>query len=356
MPARPLLAKSFARGGVAGMATGGASAGGFRRPHFTGDGEVAHNLAMANDDPPSVAPPKVRRRFLGEMLVLQGVITKDQLAEALQRQKREPGSRVGRLLVDFGYATESQICEAVAEQLQIPAADMVAVDVPNDVLGKVSRELAVKHVCLPWFIQGRELYLIMADPTNVAAADAISFHTGLRVKPVVAPETEILSALERFYATEETSLAQLGDVGLAEHLSVVAEDPTEAASDDEVEQVALGAPVVKLVNAILGDAIRAGASDVHIEPREKGLELRYRVDGLLRKVMNMPKRVQNKVLSRIKIMSHMDISERRKPQDGRTFVRVGNASYDLRVSTLPTADGEKAVLRILSQTRSLVRL
>ena len=312
---------------------------------------------MANTDPSSATTaPRSRRRFLGEMLVRQGVITPDQLEEALQRQKAEQGSRLGRLLVDFGYATDNQICEAVAEQLQIPAADMVAVDISNEVLGKVSRELAVKHVCLPWFVQGRELYLIMADPTNIAAADAVAFHTGLRVKPVVAPESEILSALERFYATEETSLAQLGDVGLAEHLSIMAEDPTDAVSDDDAEQAALGGPVVKLVNAILADAIRAGASDVHIEPREKGLELRYRVDGLLRKIMSMPKRVQNKVLSRIKIMSHMDISERRKPQDGRTFVRVGNASYDLRVSTLPTADGEKAVLRILAQTRALVRL
>ncbi|HEX6738333.1 MAG TPA: ATPase, T2SS/T4P/T4SS family [Vicinamibacteria bacterium] len=314
---------------------------------------------MANTDPssaPSSSAPKSRRRFLGEMLVRQGVITSDQLAECLQRQKLEPGSRLGRLLVDFGYATDNQICEAIAEQLQIPAADMVAVDVPNDVLSKVSKELATKHVCLPWFVQGRELFLIMADPTNVAAADAIAFHTGLKVKPVVAPESEIISALERFYASEETTLAQLGEVGLAEQLSVVAEDPTDVTTDEDAEQAALGGPVVKLVNAILADAIRANASDIHIEPREKGLELRYRVDGLLRKVMSMPKRVQNKMLSRIKIMSHMDISERRKPQDGRTFVRVGNASYDLRVSTLPTSDGEKAVLRILSQTRALVKL
>src|SRR5712692_7883550 len=123
--------------------------------------------------PPSPSPgPRPRRKRLGEMLVAQGIITEDQLTEVLTRQKAEKGSRMGRILVDLGHCTETQICEVVADQLRIPAADMVAVDVPNDVLALVSRELAMKHACLPWFVEGRELYLIMADPTNVAAADA----------------------------------------------------------------------------------------------------------------------------------------------------------------------------------------
>jgi len=142
--------------------------------------------------------------------------------------------------------------------------------------------------------------------------------------------------LERFYAAEEQSLAQFENIDLADQLAVVTEDEKDP-SDDELEQAALGGPVVKLVNAMLADAIRFGASDIHIEPQQKGLDLRYRVDGLLRKVMTMPKRVQNRVVSRIKIMSHMDISERRKPQDGRTVLRVGGRNFDLRVSSLPTA-------------------
>jgi type IV pilus assembly protein PilB len=307
-------------------------------------------------EPAGTSAARGRRRFLGEMLVAQGVITADQLAQVLSRQKTEKGTRVGRLVVEMGLATEVQVCEAIAEQLRIPAADLVAVDVPADVLNRVSRELAVKHTCLPWFIEARDLYLIMADPTNVAAADAIAFHSGLKVKPVVAPESEIIAALERFYAAEETTLAQFDRIDLADQVSVVAEEEEEQAAELEAEKAALGAPLIKLVNAILTDAILADASDIHIEPQAKGLDLRYRVDGMLRKVMTMPRRVQGKVISRIKVISHMDISERRKPQDGRTFLRVGGKSYDLRVSTLPTAEGEKAVLRILVQDRASVAL
>jgi type IV pilus assembly protein PilB len=296
-----------------------------------------------------------KRKPLGEILVQHGTITADQLAEALARP-REKNLRMGRLLVDLGVATETQICEALAEQLQIPAADLIAVDVSNEVLNRVPKELAVKHSCLPWFIEGRELYLIMADPTNLAAADAIGFATGLRIRPVVAPESEIAGALERFYAAEEASLLQFENVNLSEQLQVVSESETEAATDEDAARAAQGTPVVKLVNAILADAIRAGASDIHVEPQEKLVQLRYRVDGLLRPVMTMPKRVQSRIISRIKIMSHMDISERRKPQDGRTRLVVGKSSYDMRVSTLPTADGEKIVIRVLVQDRASVSL
>ena len=196
----------------------------------------------------------------------------------------------------------------------------------------------------------------MADPTNVTAADAVAFHSGLRVRPVVAPESEILAAIDRFYATEESSLAQFENLDIADQLSVVAEMDGDVGGDENIEQAAQAAPVVKLVNAMLADGIRAGASDIHIEPQDKKVNLRYRVDGLLHQIMVMPKRIQAKVISRIKIMSHMDISERRKPQDGRTFLRIAGRSYDMRVSTLPTADGEKCVMRVLVQDRAQVAL
>ncbi len=300
--------------------------------------------------------PRHRRKHLGEILFDQGVITREQLDQVLALQKKERGARIGRILLDLGYATEVQICEVLAEQLRIPAADLVAVDVPNEVLNLVPKDLAIKYVCLPWFVEGRELYLIMADPTNVAAADAVAFRTGHKVKPVVAPESEVLLALQRFYAAEESSLAQFGNVDLADQLSIVAEAESEAADEEDAENAAQGAPLVKLVNAILVDAIRAGASDIHIEPQEKGLNLRYRVDGLLRQITSMPKRIQTKVISRIKVTAHMDIAERRKPQDGRTRLIVGGKPYDMRVSTLPTADGEKVVIRILVQDRARVAL
>ena len=312
-------------------------------------------MALIPDRP--AAPPlaRNRRRQLGEILVQQGVLTSAQLGEALSRP-RDKGVRLGRVLVDLGIATDTQICEALAEQLQIPAADLVAVDVTNDVLSRLPKELAVKHTCLPWFVEGRELYLIMADPTNLDAMDAVAFATGLRVRPVVAPEGEILAALQRFYAAEESSLALFENVSLAEQLQVVSEGEGEALADEDAGKSAQREPVVKLVNAILADAVRAGASDVHVEPQEKAVMLRYRVDGLLRAVMTMPKRVQSRVISRVKIMSHMDISERRKPQDGRTRLIVGGKPYDMRVSTLPTVDGEKVVIRILVQDRATVAL
>jgi type IV pilus assembly protein PilB len=311
--------------------------------------------AAPPDSPTGATRPKSRRRFVGEMLVDQGVITQQQLAEVLARQKTEKGGRLGRLLVDLGYATEAQICEVVAEQLNIPAADLVAVDIPNEVLNLVTKELATKYLCLPWFVEGRELYLIMADPTNVTAADAVAFHTGLKIRPVVAPETEVAEAIIKFYAAEESSLAQFDSLDLADQLSVVSDQDADP-GDENLEQAAQTVPLVKLVNAVIADATRAGASDIHIEPQEKGVNLRYRVDGLLRHIMTMPKRVQSKVISRIKVMSHMDISERRKPQDGRTFVRISGKNYDLRVSTLPTAEGEKCVMRILVQERAKVAL
>jgi type II secretory ATPase GspE/PulE/Tfp pilus assembly ATPase PilB-like protein len=158
----------------------------------------------------------------------------------------------------------------------------------------------------------------------VAAADAIAFATGFKVKPVVAPESEVVLALQRFYAVaEETALAQFQDVDLADQLSVVTQgSDLDALQEEDVATATVGAPLVKLVNAIFADAIRAGTCDIHIEPQEKGLSLRYRVDGLLRQVTTMPKRIQTKIVSRIKITAHLDISERRLPQDGRARVIV----------------------------------
>src|SRR5262249_18066651 len=181
--------------------------------------------------------PRSRRKFLGEMLINHGVITSAQLLEVLAKQKAEKGSKLGRLLVDLGYATEIQICEAMAEQLHIPAADLAAVDVPNEVLNRVSKDLVTKYSVLPWFVEGRDLYLVMADPTNVHAADAVAFQTGLRVRPVVAPESEVAAAITRYYAAEESSLAQFENIDLADQLSVVTEEEADVA-DEDVEKLA----------------------------------------------------------------------------------------------------------------------
>jgi type IV pilus assembly protein PilB len=302
--------------------------------------------------------PKPRRRLLGQMLVDRGIIDKKQLDEILLRQRTERGSRVGHLLVETGYVTEAQICEVIADQLNIPAADLAAVEVAPEVLSRVPKDLCQKYVCLPWFVEGQDLYLIMADPTNLAAADAVGVASGLKVKRVVAPESEVAAALERFFSDEEASFAHFEniEVDIAGQLAVVSEAPTDTASEDDPAKATQSLPLVKLVNGILTDAIRGGASDVHIEPQLKAVILRYRVDGLLRQIMTMPKSVQHKVVSRIKVMSHMDVSERRRPQDGRGFIHLEGRQYDMRVSTLPTADGENVVIRILRPERAKVSL
>jgi type IV pilus assembly protein PilB len=295
-----------------------------------------------------------RRSLLGGMLIAHGIVTPEQLEEALEKVKGEKGTRLGRLLVDLGYATELQITQALAEQLRIPTADLAAVDVAPDVLSRVSKDLAVQHRCLPWFVEGKELYVITPDPTDVAALDAIAFHTGFNVRPAVAPESEVESAIARFYATEQSIMEQLDSLDLAQQLQIVLARDEDLA--DEGPEAADGTALVKLVNAILADAVRARASDIHLEPQQKEMVVRYRVDGLLRQIMAVPKRIQTKLISRIKVVSHMDISERRKPQDGRMFIRAAGESYDLRVSSLPTADGEKIVIRVLAQNRAQVTL
>jgi type IV pilus assembly protein PilB len=300
--------------------------------------------SLKPDDP---VPP--RRKYLGELLLHRGVITREQLNEVLELKQKEKGTRVGRLLLDLGYATESQICEVMAEQLQLPAIDLVTVDIPDQVVSLVPKELATRYSCLPWFVEGQDLYLIMADPTDVGAADAIAFHSGLRIKSIVAPESEISLALERYYNAEATSVAHAEDVDLARQLEALEDEDKDAQ-----KKTVVGSALVRLVNGIVTDAIRAGASDIEIEPLDDGLHVRYRVDGLLRDVLTMPTRIQKRVVSRIKSVAHMDVSERHDSQDGRTLFVVAGQPYALRVRTLPAGDGERVDMRILAQARAKI--
>jgi type IV pilus assembly protein PilB len=300
---------------------------------------------------------------LGEALVAMGCLTHEQLAEALELQKGSKGARLGRILVKRGYATEYQVSEALAEHLRIPSVDLAGVEIPADVVGLLPRDLARKHCCLPWLVEGKAIYLLMGDPTDLEAIDAVSFRTGLKVRPVVAPEGDVAGAIDRYHPEPSLSVESKGPEAsllagtTVELLAAESEAEPEADADaSEAEIHANEAPTVTLVNAIMADAIQSGASDIHVEPQARDVALRYRVDGLLRHVMTLPKRMQPKLLSRIKVISHLDISERRQPQDGRTFLRVAGKAYDMRVSTLPTAEGEKAVLRILAQDRARVTL
>ena len=293
------------------------------------------------------------------MLVAEGIISADQLREVLAVQQAQKGTRLGRVLTDLGYVTEVTLADVIADQLRLPTLDVVHQAPAPEALALLPRDLAVRTRCVPWSLEGRDLLVATADPTDVHALDQVSFKPGLRVKPAVVPESDLQAALDRYYpADEHAAFASDETLTLADQLAIVDEVDVEAGvtSEDDLARAAQAAPVIRLVNAIFADAIRAGASDIHIEPQQKGVMLRYRVDGALRPVITMPKRSQAKVVSRIKIAAHMDIAERRKPQDGRTRVVLGGAAYDLRVSTLPTADGEKVVLRILPQDRGRLDL
>lgn len=311
--------------------------------------------------PRPVKPASTRRRLIGEMLVAQSIISQPQLDEVLARQRQEKGSRIGRLLVELGHVTEVQLAALIADQLRIPLMRLRDVQIAADVVRLVPKELAIKHACIAVRRDGRQLTVALADPSNFHSMDAIGFAIGMAIKPVVAPESEVASALNHYYGTApadyDSAMLQLERVDLAGQLSVVDDaEPPEIETPDDVTRAAHTGPVIQLVNGILADAIQAGASDIHIEPQERGVALRYRVDGLLRAVLTMPKRAHPKIVSRIKIMAHMDIAERRRPQDGRSRVAVGGRTFDLRVSTLPTADGEKLVIRILVQDRAQLAL
>jgi type IV pilus assembly protein PilB len=315
---------------------------------------------MANPGPVTLVAgsSKSSHRRLGEILVAQGIISADQLDEVLRLQRTQRGTRLGRLLTDLGYVTDVLLADAVADQMRLPTIDVAALQIAPDVLAKVPREMALRTRCLPCHVEGRDLLVATSDPTDLHSLDQIGFKTGLRVKPAVAPEGDLSAALDRHYSPDDVApLVSTDTITVADHLEMLDEiEDGVPGQEDDLVRAAHTAPVVRLVNAIFVDAVQAGASDIHIEPQQKGVNLRYRVDGVLRHVLTMPKRSQAKVVSRVKIISHMDIAERRKPQDGRTRIVLGGSSFDLRVSTLPTADGETVVIRILAQDRARVTL
>jgi type IV pilus assembly protein PilB len=291
--------------------------------------------------------PTTRR--LGDLLVAEGLITDEQLAKALAEQKGTT-EKLGSILLKLNFLHEEQLIGFLSKQYGIPSITLSQLDIDPEVLKLVPDAIAKKYEVLPIKRQGTQLTLAMADPTNVFALDDIAFLTNLQVTPVVASQGAIRKAIERNYeanAGVADVLSQLSsEVGSVE----VVEDDTPSKIDIfELKESADEAPVVKLVNMVLVDAIRKGASDIHWEPYEKVFRIRFRVDGVLHEMLAPPKRLEPAIISRLKIMSNLDIAERRMPQDGRIKLRYNTREIDFRVSILPTIFGEKAVLRILDK-------
>jgi len=319
---------------------------------------------------------------LGELLVRENLISPQNLREALDYQ-REHGGRLGFNLVKLGLVSDDMITAVLSRQYGIPSVNLDLFNIDAAVLRLIPQEVAQKHCVLPLSRVGATLTLAMVDPTNVFAMDDVKFMTGLNVEPVVVAEGSIQQAIAKYYGTSrEIELASTvedaaaearngsnGSNGSITHADLVSLDSIdfdhgdaegiEVVEDNEeidlstLSRLSEDAPVVRLVNVLLVDALRRGASDIHVEPYEKELRIRFRIDGVLYDVMHPPLKMRDALISRVKIMSKLDISEKRLPQDGRIKIKVKvdsrSRELDFRVSTLPTLFGEKVVLRLLDK-------
>ncbi|MFW6051332.1 MAG: type IV-A pilus assembly ATPase PilB [Myxococcota bacterium] len=285
---------------------------------------------------------------LGELLLREKKISLEQLRSAQEAQKKDNVS-LGYALAKLGFVSDQEITEFLSQQYRVRAIDLGEYEIDTEVLKLISQEVCERHKVLPVSRAGSSLVVAMADPSNLHAIDDIKFLTGYNVEPVVASEAAIMQAIERSYAAPEISYEDIMD-GFDENEIEVAQDDDEINLLD-LERQSEDAPVVRLCNAILLNAIKKRASDIHIEPYERQLRVRYRVDGVLHEEMRPPIKLKNAIASRIKIMSSLDIAERRLPQDGRIKLKLGKGrEMDFRVSTLPTIYGEKVVLRLLDKS------
>src|SRR5881409_995917 len=292
----------------------------------------------------------VNRRF-GDLLVADGLLTAEQLKKALAEQKGSP-EKIGSVLVRLNFVNEDQLIGFLSRQYGVPSITLTQLDIESDVLKLVPAPIARKYEVIPVRRMGNSLALAMADPTNVFALDDISFMTNLQVLPLVASQTSIKKAVDRNYESKTEAIATvLSDMQTDLANVEVVDEGEEGAKVDvfELKESADEAPVVKLVNMVPVDANQKGASDIHFESYEKIFRIRFRMDGVLHEMLAPPKRLEAAILSRLKIMSNLDIAERRLPQDGRIKLRYNSREIDFRVSTLPTIFGEKAVLRILDK-------
>jgi type IV pilus assembly protein PilB len=286
-----------------------------------------------------------KKKQLGQILVEEGLITTDQLDFALKEQERVPKS-IGRILIDHRMIREVDLVRALALQVGLEFVDLGEVP-PDPILASLIPEsVAKRYRALPYGERDGKLLVAMSDPANVYAMDDMRTITGREIQPVVATAADIMQAIRKYSAMDgsvEALAAEAGD--LADDTTL---DQTEAAVED--------APIVKLVQMVLHRAIEDRASDVHIEPTEKDVRIRFRVDGVLHEMMRSPKNIQAGLASRLKVMGDMNIAEKRVPQDGRIGLKVGGRSVDLRLATLPTVFGEKVVIRVLNKESVLLKL
>ncbi|HKH93527.1 MAG TPA: ATPase, T2SS/T4P/T4SS family [Gemmatimonadaceae bacterium] len=300
-----------------------------------------------------MAAPVASLERIGDLLVREKLITREQLDKALQEQKQS-GTRVGYNLVKLGFIQETELTKVLARQYKMPAVDLSRFEVDPRIAKLIPPDLAMKHLILPLKRDGRTLTVAMADPTNLGVLEDLKFITRYDIFPVIGGEFSIKSAVDKIYeAAMDNQVADLmsviDDMATDGDVEVVEQEDDEVSAAALAAQLVEDAPVVKLLNAILTDAVRRGASDIHFECFEHDIRVRYRIDGALQEVMRPPMKLKAALISRFKIMAQLNIAERRVPQDGRIKLKMGKKVIDYRVSTLPTLFGEKIVLRILDK-------
>ncbi len=301
-------------------------------------------------------PVKTFGERIADALVEDGLLTVKQVEELLEQQKKE-GTRLLKLILEKAYVTEQDMAVSMGRVLNTPPINLSRVAIPIEIAELVPRELAHNHRVLPVARLENKLFLAMADPLNVLAIDDVRRITRLEVATLIAAEKAIVDKLNSIDASKSGSMEDIiqdakkkGDVDGDDENVEIARETVEEVNLDQLAASSEEAPVIKLANLILVQAVKDRASDIHIEPFEKTLRLRYRIDGVLMDATPPPKQMQLALASRFKIMSSLDIAERRLPQDGRMRIRVGGRDYDLRVSIMPTVHGEKIVLRLLDKS------
>ena len=292
---------------------------------------------------------------LGEILLKESLITQDQLDKALEFQ-RSNGGKLGSCLTKMGFITDDDITGVLSRQYGVPSINLKYYEIDPNVIKLIPQDTALRYQVVPLSRVGSVLTIAMTDPTNVFAMDDIKFMTGFNVEPVVASESAIGEAITRFYGGGASSHEELSNlmkdlVDEDQELELAAEEQEMDAS--ALEKAAEEAPIIKLVNLILTDSVKRGASDIHVEPYENEMRVRFRVDGVLQTVMNPPLKLRDAMTSRLKIMAKLDIAEKRLPQDGRIMIKYKSEGrkkeLDFRVSSVPTLYGEKIVLRLLDK-------
>jgi len=284
---------------------------------------------------------------IGELLLRANLVSREELDKALAQQK-ETGTRLGFALVTNGALSETDLTRVLSRQFKVPAIDLTNVEIDAKVLKLVPADFANKHLVLPVRRVGRTLTVAMANPTDLSVIDDLKFVTRFDVDPVVAGEYTLRKAIDRYYEIGTDGLGDLLEELEDQDVEIV-EDEEEVYSASQLAAQVEEAPVVRLINGLLTDAVKRGASDIHIEPYEKEVRVRYRIDGTLQEIMKPPMRMKAALISRVKILADLNIAERRVPQDGRIKLKIGRRVIDFRVSTLPVLFGEKIVLRILDK-------